>query len=930
MPAKEEVAIAETLGLLGTIHYEAGELTQAAQCFERAVAIRERALGPDALPTAVALNDLAMVRLREGDSVRAEPLLERGLDIRRKRLGASHPEVAASMNNLAEIYLTRGDYGRAKPLLEGAVAIQGPIAEKEQPPGPASVTLARFLNNLGRLHMAQDDYRGAEAPLLRSLDVREKSLAPIHPDIARALNALGSMYQQRGELDRAEPYYVRALGIYEKGAGPNNVVVAPAVNNLAVLYLLKGDFERARPLYVRALEIRERNLGSRHPQVAVSLAAIAVFYQLTGDAEKAVDAQRRSMEIGDQNASAILATGSEQQKLQYADTMQESSDITLWMRQHFATSRSALDLAVTTVLRRKGRVLDAMVDVSANLRRTLDPAGQQLFDQLSAARAELARLAFQGPRNGAREAHETAMTTAAAEIERLERLLSQKGSAAAGETRTIGVADVQRLLPADAQLVEFVRYRPFDPRATKIAERFGPARFAAFVLRKEGEPRWFELGAADEVDKRVAALRASLRSASRTDVKTLARAVDDLVMRPLRQGEADPRHIIVSPDASLNLIPFGALVDEKDRYLIERYEITYVTSGRDLLRLQHSQRAQRPPLVIADPAFDLAGASSGPSASGSRSTEALAKGFAPLPGYSGGSESPGEAAARRRSRHRREGQRGGRQGGARSQRPAHRQPRILLRSGARRCHRSRVTWLDGSEPDSVADVSAPSIGARAGGGERPEGRRRRGRPAHGHRSGEPGSVRHEAGRSVSVRDGCWRGAQRRGRSGTAAGVRHGGRGKHRHEPLAGQRRGHERSHGRLLRAPAERAGPRGKLAGSADADAAQSREGRTRSTGRASLSPDNGPGSIRRRSSRDRSRKAGTRSERRQAPAPKLSYARLRKRRPIIPTAPTPSSSAVDGSGTEAGGGGEPVVTLKVMRAPSGMLFPWISARIPT
>ena len=273
-----------------------------------------------------------------------------------------------------------------------------------------------------------------------------------------------------------------------------------------------------------------------------------------------------------------------------------------------------------------------MVDVSANLRRTLDPAGQQLFDQLSAARAELARLAFQGPRNGAREAHETAMTTAAAEIERLERLLSQKGSAAAGETRTIGVADVQRLLPADAQLVEFVRYRPFDPRATKIAERFGLARFAAFVLRKEGEPRWFELGAADEVDKRVAALRASLRSASRTDVKTLARAVDDLVMRPLRQGEADPRHIIVSPDASLNLIPFGALVDEKDRYLIERYEITYVTSGRDLLRLQHSQRAQRPPLVIADPAFDLAGASSGPSASGSRSTEALAKGFAPLPG----------------------------------------------------------------------------------------------------------------------------------------------------------------------------------------------------------------------------------------------------------------------------------------------------------
>ena len=312
--------------------------------------------------------------------------------------------------------------------------------------------------------------------------------------------------------------------------------------------------------------------------------------------------------------------------------MQESSDITLWMRQQFETSRSALDLAVTTVLRRKGQVLDAMVDVSANLRRTLDPAGQQLLDQLSAARAELARLAFQGPRSGPREAHEKAMQAAAAEIERLEKLLSQKGAAASGETRTISIGDVQQLVPPDAQLVEFVRYRPFDPRATKTVERFGAARFAAFVLRKDGEPRWFELGPADEVDRRVAAFRAALRSPARADVKKLARAVDDLVMRPLRQAGTDLRHIIVSPDASLSLIPFGALVDEQNRYLLERFEITYLTSGRDLIRFRQSQSAQRPPLVIADPAFDIAGVSSGPSASSTRTTEALAKGFAPLPG----------------------------------------------------------------------------------------------------------------------------------------------------------------------------------------------------------------------------------------------------------------------------------------------------------
>ena len=220
MPAKEEVAIAETLGLLGTIHYDAGELTQAAQCFERAIAIRERALGPDALPTAAALNDLAMVHLREGDSVRAEPLLERGLDIRRKRLGSESSRRRCRHEQPRRDLPDPRRLRRAKPLLEGAVAIQEPFAAKEQPPAQASLTLARFLNNLGRLSMEQEDYRAAEAPLLRSLDVREKALPPVHPDIARALNALGNVYRQRGELESGGALLCQGARHLRKGCGP--------------------------------------------------------------------------------------------------------------------------------------------------------------------------------------------------------------------------------------------------------------------------------------------------------------------------------------------------------------------------------------------------------------------------------------------------------------------------------------------------------------------------------------------------------------------------------------------------------------------------------------------------------------------------------------------------------------------------------------
>ncbi|HEX8141098.1 MAG TPA: CHAT domain-containing protein [Pyrinomonadaceae bacterium] len=74
-------------------------------------------------------------------------------------------------------------------------------------------------------------------------------------------------------------------------------------------------------------------------------------------------------------------------------------------------------------------------------------------------------------------------------------------------------------------------------------------------------------------------------------------------MQPVRALLGQSQHLLISADGPLNLIPFAALVDEHDRYLVERYTITYLTSGRDLLRLQVARESKSPPLVVADPAF---------------------------------------------------------------------------------------------------------------------------------------------------------------------------------------------------------------------------------------------------------------------------------------------------------------------------------------
>src|SRR5262249_15484953 len=61
--------------------------------------------------------------------------------------------------------------------------------------------------------------------------------------------------------------------------------------------------------------------------------------------------------------------------------------------------------------------------------------------------------------------------------------------------------------------------------------------------------------------------------------------------------------LLISPDGELNLIPFEALVDEQQHYLVERYSISYLTSGRDLLRMQAAPGSTNPPVVIGAPMF---------------------------------------------------------------------------------------------------------------------------------------------------------------------------------------------------------------------------------------------------------------------------------------------------------------------------------------
>jgi tetratricopeptide (TPR) repeat protein len=284
----------EAARLLNAVGYyldDRARFSEAEPLHQRALAIRENALGPDHPDVATSLNNLALPYYRQGKYAQAEPLFQRALAIWEKALGPEHPLVATSLNNLGELCRVQGKYAQAEPLHQRALAIW------EKALGPEHADVATALNNLALLYERQGKYAQAEPLYQRASAIDEKALGPNHPGVATDLNNLALLYKSQGRYAQAEPLYQRALAILERALGPEHPDVATSLNNLAELYRAQGRYAEADPLYQRALAIREGVLGPDHPDVATSLNNLAVLYRDQGNYAQAEPLFQRALAI---------------------------------------------------------------------------------------------------------------------------------------------------------------------------------------------------------------------------------------------------------------------------------------------------------------------------------------------------------------------------------------------------------------------------------------------------------------------------------------------------------------------------------------------------------------------------------------------------------------------------------------------------------
>ncbi|WP_027269049.1 CHAT domain-containing tetratricopeptide repeat protein [Leptolyngbya sp. PCC 6406] len=645
--------VATSLGnLAGLYHFEMRRYGEAEPLYQESLAIRREQLGNRHPDVATSLYNLALLYANQGRHGEAEPLAQESLAIRREQLGNRHPDVATNLGTLASLYKAQGRYGEAESLYQESLAILREQLGNRHP------NVAFSLNNLAELYRAQGRYGEAEPLYQESLAILREQAGDRHPAVALSLGTLASLYQDQGRYGEAEPLFRESLAILREQAGDrhsNSSVAATSLNNLASLYQAQGRYGEAEPLYQESLAIWRERHGNRNPNLALSLNNLASLYQAQGRHGEAISFLGQGLDIEEWNLALNLAPLPEARRQTYINAIWGTGQRSISLHlQSAPTSPEAAQLALTTLLRRKGRILDEGTTSLQVLRQNLTPDDQATLDQLTNTQRQLANLTFNPPPDLLPDQYRAQITALEAQANQLEATLARRSATFRAEATPVTLAAVQAQIPANGVLVEYVRYQPFnaqDPR-----NPWGAARYAAYLLFPDGRIEAVDLGDAAEIDDAVRSFVGLLQD-TRADfqrrgtvavqiapdrVETVTGAIKALVFDPIAPHLQRREHLLISPDGQLNLLPFEALPFDSAQgagrggsgtYLVEQYQISYLNTGRDLVRFGVVPPSRNPAVLVGNPNYDTDPVQVASSrGTGQRATVLGQLQFGPLPG----------------------------------------------------------------------------------------------------------------------------------------------------------------------------------------------------------------------------------------------------------------------------------------------------------
>ena len=281
-------------------------------------------------------------------------------------------------------------------------------------------------------------------------------------------------------------------------------------------------------------------------------------------------------------------------------------------------------------LRLKGSILEALLH-----ERELSAESPEIADknrEISRVRQALAAALLKGVGSEDPELYRNRVEEMKKERERLEQELGRLSAefSYGREIKRADTAAVQTALPKDSALLEFLRLKIYDFKPSEGKPGWtGRSHYAVLVLAsgKERAPELVDIGDADSIDLEIAKYRTTLDGFRQKELRARnivveqresefgvtpfvekltyhSRSLYAMIFEPLLGVIGDRRRLFMCAEGELSTLAIGALVDDNGEYLLQKYEINYLTSGRDVVRFRHEIPGGKDVAVFADPDFD--------------------------------------------------------------------------------------------------------------------------------------------------------------------------------------------------------------------------------------------------------------------------------------------------------------------------------------
>lgn len=240
-------------------HYKA-----AAIYMTRALAIREKTLGPEHADVAQSLIDLAVFAAAMGQTgyqsqtdefeKLGRQYFERAVAIRTKAGGAAYPKAADDLRTWATALL---EGGHAKP---ADAAFERALAAREKAVGPGHADVASDLFAWAKALLENKRHKDAEVMFARALAARKKALGPPYTgeDEAEALGWWAEALSGQGYMREADAMLQRALALVDQRVTPTHPQDFTTLIRLSELHGSLHDLEGQYDYFQRARQRLDR------------------------------------------------------------------------------------------------------------------------------------------------------------------------------------------------------------------------------------------------------------------------------------------------------------------------------------------------------------------------------------------------------------------------------------------------------------------------------------------------------------------------------------------------------------------------------------------------------------------------------------------------------------------------------------------------